>query len=229
VDEKLCKEEREELVQLFKDIPGWKQRIAGKSIPMEKFAVKKCERFFTQGNKLILPAVELLYLWNGFKVLGKQMDLVQPLLVLIEKNIMCLGKEKDGPYYVDNLCLLFLLKGMCFRYMGRYHDSDSAFREVISYEKKVVEDNYLVPYATYELAISYWAQGNVERAASTLENAKNSYKGYALESRLHFRIHSALADLRVTKGTKFNHESMSTPKHNHVNHNSSAPSSPSLL
>lgn len=79
-----------------RDIPGWKQRIAGKSIPMEKFAVKKCERFFAQGNKLILPAVELLYLWNGFKVLGKQMDLVQPLLSLIQSNIKYLGMEKGS-------------------------------------------------------------------------------------------------------------------------------------
>ena len=61
---------------------------------------------------------------------------------------------------------------MCLRYTDRYHDSDNAFREVISYEKQVTQDTYLVPYATYELAISYWTQGNVERAASTLENAK---------------------------------------------------------
>lgn len=78
----------------FRDIPGWKQRIAGKSIPMEKFAVKKCERFFAQGNKLILPAVELLYLWNGFKVLGKQGDLVRPLLALVERHVRDLAREK---------------------------------------------------------------------------------------------------------------------------------------
>jgi hypothetical protein len=71
---------------------------------MEKFAVKKCERFFAQGNKLILPAVELLYLWNGFKVLGKQVDLVQPLLSLIEKDIRIL---KKGIVHHVPLSLLF--------------------------------------------------------------------------------------------------------------------------
>lgn len=71
---------------------------------MEKFAVKKCERFFTQGNKLVLPAIELLYLWNGFKVLGKQTELLKPLLALIERTSQKLkaqgqGQQGTGEYF----------------------------------------------------------------------------------------------------------------------------------
>ncbi|CAG7828623.1 unnamed protein product [Allacma fusca] len=196
--ERLGSEDRQELLQLFKDIPTWKQRIAGKSIPMEKFAMKKCERFFAQGNRLILPAIELLYLWNGFKVLGKQMDLVQPLHLLVEKHMKMLekDKDKDDTFYTDNLCLLLLLKGMCLQYMHSPMQAEDSFRKVISYEQDLVSDLYLPPYATYELGINLWAQGKRDQAVSTLENAKNNYKGYALESRLHFRIHSALADLK---------------------------------
>jgi hypothetical protein len=36
---------------------------------MEKFAIKKAERFLDQGNRLLLPSLELVYVWNGFRYL----------------------------------------------------------------------------------------------------------------------------------------------------------------
>lgn len=33
------------------------QRIAGKSLPIEKFAMKKAIRYFEQGNRLTLPGL----------------------------------------------------------------------------------------------------------------------------------------------------------------------------
>ncbi|CAL8082014.1 unnamed protein product [Orchesella dallaii] len=220
--DKLVGDQNEELVQLFRDIPGWKQRIAGKSIPMEKFAVKKCERFFAQGNKLVLPAVELLYLWNGFKVLGKQPELIRPLLHLVEKTMKLLEKERaqDNNFFVDNRCLLLLLKGMCHKYLGNFSDAERLFQELFSCEKELVADHYLVPYATYELGTLYWSKNDLNLATVTLENAKNNYKGYALESRLHFRIHSALADLRSFRKSDSPTESSNS---NVMDNNSNSP------
>ena len=40
----------------FREVPKLKLRIAGKSIPFEKFAMKKAKRYLDQGNRLILPA-----------------------------------------------------------------------------------------------------------------------------------------------------------------------------
>jgi tetratricopeptide (TPR) repeat protein len=200
MQDRLEKDEKEELIQLFKDIPKWKQRIAGKSIPLEKFIVKKCERFFNQGHKLVLPAIELIYLWNGFKILGKQMELVQPLLLLVEKHIKLVEKDREiCPNYADNKALLLLLRGMCFKHLHNPGPAEDAFKKLIAMEKELVADAHLVPYATYELGIMRWDDGDKEGALATLENAKNNYKGYALESRLHFRIHSALADLKTAR------------------------------
>lgn len=42
--------------QLMRDVPLYKQRIAGKSLPMEKFACKRAERYFLTGT-LIIPAI----------------------------------------------------------------------------------------------------------------------------------------------------------------------------
>ena len=68
-------------------MPKWKQRIAGKSIPMEKFAIAKSKLFLDQGNRLILPTLELIYMWNGFRILGNKFETIEPVFVLVEKAI----------------------------------------------------------------------------------------------------------------------------------------------
>ena len=63
-----------------------KQRIAGKSLPFEKLAVKKSERFFAQGEKLTLAGLELIYAWNGYRILGKKYECVDRVYVLAEEE-----------------------------------------------------------------------------------------------------------------------------------------------
>ena len=69
-----------------RNVPKWKQRIAGKSIPMEKFAIAKAKLFLDQGNHLTLPTLELIYMWNGFRILGTKYEVLEPIYVLIEKT-----------------------------------------------------------------------------------------------------------------------------------------------
>lgn len=59
--QKMIEENRPELldevVANMRAVPALKQRIAGKSIPIEKFVCKKSEKFIEQGNRLLLPAI----------------------------------------------------------------------------------------------------------------------------------------------------------------------------
>lgn len=68
----------------------YKQRIAGKSLPMEKFMIRRCARYQAQGGRLVLPAVELLCLWNMFPILAKNERGVHNVLkVLLFLNFRC--------------------------------------------------------------------------------------------------------------------------------------------
>ena len=69
----------------FRNIPSWKQKFGGKSLPQEKFSILKAERFLKQGY-LVLPAIEVVYVWNGFNIIGKSHKLTEDILGLVKKE-----------------------------------------------------------------------------------------------------------------------------------------------
>uniref|UniRef100_A0A8C4EU39 Tetratricopeptide repeat protein 39B n=1 Tax=Dicentrarchus labrax TaxID=13489 RepID=A0A8C4EU39_DICLA len=181
----------EDVVELFRQVDGLRLRIAGKSIPTEKFAAKKAQRYSSSNPvKLAVPALEMLYVWNGFTVVGKRPDLTESILTILEKAEEQL--RDDPEYHVDDQCVVQLLKGLCLRQLGRLVQAESCFNHVISREKEIKHDNYLVPYTMYELGLLHKQKGDVNAAITVIENAKMNYKDYNMESRLHFRIHAAL-------------------------------------
>ena len=63
---------------------------------MEKFVIKKSARFFAQNERLCLAGLELLYVWNCMRILGKQWALTENCYRLIERTIKDLDKRKQG-------------------------------------------------------------------------------------------------------------------------------------
>lgn len=76
--------ERKQIDELMQKCPTYKQRIAGKSLPMEKFVIRKAERYFSQKKHLVLPAYEILFVWNMFRIIGKRRDIVMNMFKEIE-------------------------------------------------------------------------------------------------------------------------------------------------
>ncbi|XP_053321905.1 tetratricopeptide repeat protein 39B isoform X2 [Spea bombifrons] len=196
--EDVAKSTGEDIVALFRQVESLKQRIAGKSIPTEKFAVRKSRRYASSNPvKLILPALEMMYVWNGFTIVGKRSDLTESLLVTVENAETALQNEKDQTeYFTDDQCLVQLLKGLCLKHLGRLLQAELCFNQVIQSEKRVKYDHYLLPFTYYELGLLYKQQGDKDKAIKFIETAKKNYKDYSLESRLHFRIHAALINLK---------------------------------
>ncbi|XP_023015567.2 tetratricopeptide repeat protein 39B-like [Leptinotarsa decemlineata] len=193
----LTQSELDQINQLMRDVPKYKQRIAGKSLPMEKFAMKRAARYFNQNCSLALPVIELMFLWNLFKIFKKK-SVGTEILKLIEKSLADIDSNtKPSKYDYDNKALILLLQGSCLRNMGSPLLALECLESVISMQKNLVEDHFIIPYAILELALAEWQQGNKDKAILALEDAKKNYTGYSLESRLHFRIHTSLSEFKA--------------------------------
>ncbi|XP_058496064.1 tetratricopeptide repeat protein 39B-like isoform X1 [Solea solea] len=184
----------ENIEELFRQVDGARLRIAGKSIPTEKFAAKKAKRYFSSNPvNLVVPALEMMYVWNGFTILGKRPELTENILNTLEKAEEQLRMGLDpSEYHLDDQCIVQLLKGLCLRHLGRLDQAEQCFNHILASESNIKHENYLVPFTMYELGLLYKQKGDIKNAIAVMEKAKMNYKDYNMESRLHFRIHATL-------------------------------------
>ncbi|GBM98299.1 Tetratricopeptide repeat protein 39B [Araneus ventricosus] len=186
------------ITDLMAKVPSLKQRLAGKSIPLEKYVVRKSNKFASQGGRLIVPALELLYIWNSFPMIAKSRELTENILCRVNNVFSSLEDAKDIENRpLDDYCLILLLRGVCYTSLNRHMQAEDCFREIISCEKRIKEDIYLVPFAMSELAQIKIKQSKPVEAKELLEPARHNYHRYPLETILHFRVHSILHQLRA--------------------------------
>ncbi|KAJ8326475.1 hypothetical protein QVD99_006798 [Batrachochytrium dendrobatidis] len=57
---------KQDIETMLKQVPKLCKKVAGKSIPLEKFVSRKSRKYFLQGKRLLLPGYEIMYMWNGF-------------------------------------------------------------------------------------------------------------------------------------------------------------------
>ncbi|KAF8575741.1 hypothetical protein K439DRAFT_1641118 [Ramaria rubella] len=135
------KENQDEADELLQKIPSLMQRIAGKSIPLEKFIARKARKYHKQHRRLALPALEFGY--NFLAVAHAPRTVItERMLPLVEEHLQQLDAFKDKPFayghqnadstatadageYWDDLALGRFLKGVCLRYVA-YPDPDAA-------------------------------------------------------------------------------------------------------
>uniref|UniRef100_A0A8D3D4G5 Zgc:158403 n=1 Tax=Scophthalmus maximus TaxID=52904 RepID=A0A8D3D4G5_SCOMX len=191
----------EEEVDLFRQVPTFKQKIAGKSPPTEKFAIRKARRYKASCPvRLPVPVLEMMYMWNGFSMISKRPELTEGMMQTLTEAERTLLESPVNEYAVDDRCLIHLLKGLCLKNQGLLQDAEESFYRVCSSEKKIRFDHYLVPNALVELGLLYIDQGRRAEAIKVLHKAKQSYKDYSMESRTQFRVHAALAKLKAETG-----------------------------
>uniref|UniRef100_A0A8C8GQU2 Tetratricopeptide repeat protein 39A n=1 Tax=Oncorhynchus tshawytscha TaxID=74940 RepID=A0A8C8GQU2_ONCTS len=179
-------------------VSTFKQKIAGKSPPTEKFAIRKARRYKASCPvRLPVPVLEMMYMWNGFSMISKRPELTEGMLQTLVEAERILLESPANEYSMDDRCVIHLLKGLCLKNQGHIRAAEECFNKVYNSEKKIKFDHYLVPNALLELSVVYIDTGRKEEAIKLLVKAKTNYKEYSMESRTQFRIHAALSKLKA--------------------------------
>uniref|UniRef100_A0A674D4B6 Zgc:158403 n=1 Tax=Salmo trutta TaxID=8032 RepID=A0A674D4B6_SALTR len=188
----------EDEVELFRQVSTFKQKIAGKSPPTEKFAIRKARRYKASCPvRLPVPVLEMMYMWNGFSMISKRPELTEGVLQTLVEAERTLLESPANEYSMDDRCVIHLLKGLCLKNQQRIQAAEECFNKVYNSEKKIKFDHYLVPNALLELSVVYMDTGRKDEAIKLLVKAKTNYKEYSMESRTQFRIHAALSKLKA--------------------------------
>ncbi|KAI9435435.1 hypothetical protein H4582DRAFT_1817570 [Lactarius indigo] len=169
-------ENQAEGLKLMIEVPKLRQRIAGKSIPLEKFVARKARKCEAQGGRLFLPALELAYIFQAIAHAPRSV-IAEQMLPLVEAALAKLKPYEGTPQtygktaeYWDDWCLARHLEGVCLRYIA-YPDPDAlvdpdevvaipraeaakrssaAFEAVFANGHKIELDHYIVYHAHFE-------------------------------------------------------------------------------
>ncbi|KAJ3151624.1 hypothetical protein HDU86_006043 [Geranomyces michiganensis] len=112
---------RTKVTDMLAEVPKLTRKVAGKSIPLEKFVSRKCRKWTLQNNALVLPHLEILYVLNGFDVIPatRVPDFIAQVdAVLKELDAKAPASDSAAPpykTYYDDVCLVRFLKGVLTR------------------------------------------------------------------------------------------------------------------
>jgi tetratricopeptide (TPR) repeat protein len=187
---------QDEIVELMREIPNKLQRIAGKRIPIEKFVARKSRKFILQNNRLVLPGIEMLLLWNGFFHIQGKLNLA---LEIVEKELITLDNSLET--FLDDVCLLHLFRAVIFRELKDYDNSEKAFLSCLQHEHDISLDHYIAPLTHYEYGVLFMTLDNPEKAKRQLMLAKEFHK-YSMENMINYRIHAALTQIEKQNKTQ---------------------------
>lgn len=207
--------------EMMQKVTSAKQKIAGKSIPLEKFVARKARKFIAQNNQLLFADLEALNAFSAFDFMS--IDLLYNNLDRTTKEITRLttSKKEEVLNYYDDLVLSHYLRAMILRLLIEQESSDiTRVKEwkklhqesidcVLENAQKVQLDHYIYYFTRYEQARMMIIDQDYEKAkdivASIIKSSeKNQFNvgagphaknKYSLENTLLFKCHNCLTEI----------------------------------
>ncbi|CAO3631096.1 unnamed protein product [Mucor hiemalis] len=202
-----------QVISYMEQVTGEKKKIAGKSIPMEKFVARKARKFLSQKNYLLLPDLEVLNAFTAFDFMP--VDVLDSAMKRINTELSRLSSEKydkTSEYYYDDLCLVQFLRSITARMLIEQGSNAEDMHKVHDQSLKVVFDNadkihldhYIYYFSRYENALMLMWDKKYEEAEENVQivlksNDRGQYSigagphaknKYSLASALVFKCHN---------------------------------------
>lgn len=239
--------------EMMQKVTGAKQKIAGKSIPLEKFVARKARKFIAQNNRLLFPDLEALNAFSAFDFMS--IDLLYNNLNRINTEIYRLTHEathEEVLNYYDDLCLCHYLRAMVLRLLlDQVKDADASKKAewkklhtesikcVMDNANKIQLDHYIYYFTRYEEARMMIYDQQYEKARENVQSIiKTSEKGqfnigagphaknkYSLENTILFKCHNCLTQIQALSQSTISTSSASNNDDDDSDHFSSAANS----
>ncbi|KAI9476598.1 MAG: hypothetical protein EXX96DRAFT_577717 [Benjaminiella poitrasii] len=224
LDEKEKKKQREEASEMMRKVSGARQKIAGKSIPLEKFVARKARKFIAQENRLIFADLEALVAFSAFEFMS-----VNELYKNLKRTNAEIDrlthetKHQEALNYYDDICICHYLRVMVLRLLlEQVKEADieklrewkqlhaESIQTVKENADKIQLDHYIYYFTRYEEALMLIVDQKYDEAKTIVQSIiKTSEKGqfnigagshaknkYSLESTILFKCHNCITQIQ---------------------------------
>jgi len=171
---------KNEARELLDGIEGARKRIAGKSVPDEKYCARKAAQYLEGKTNFELAFYEAAYIFNYLKITNSNSERAAAILDEIEDQLTSVTTH-DIP-----ICkfLQAVFKGQ----LGQVHDA----LEIFETDLDIMKDNgnlWLYPAANLEYGNMLRLEGSKPEEIHAKFKIAKERTHHSFESRLHYRIH----------------------------------------
>ncbi|PJF16969.1 hypothetical protein PSACC_03205 [Paramicrosporidium saccamoebae] len=152
-------ETREEVFKLLQRVPQQMKRIAGRRLPIEKYAVQCAQKALDSGELPFYPEYELLLVWDGFSRMEEKHQ---------SHVLNCLVEAERSGVRPDQRITILLVRASILRSQSKLDMAADLLGQVLQAADQLPKDAYAVPIAHIE-----WAQIGIMK--KDLELARKHY------------------------------------------------------
>ncbi|CAE6398681.1 unnamed protein product [Rhizoctonia solani] len=220
----LSPDEQKEVDSLMSEVPTLRQRIAGKSIPLEKYVARKAERYIAE-KTLVAPAIELAYMLQAtYKTTEKALKKLVDILKALRNSSL----TKQDDIQMVNLLLAVHLRLLEYprsedvtspsekrrqALVDGATNTETQILQLLQRAKesggKLQQEHWVAYYAHYELGRYYEERGEyiearknfaIVSSGSSLEGPHNARRGkYSLQNAIQLRASASIATLPIPR------------------------------